>query len=73
MDNERLINVFYDNIDSFNKKAVSFIKNGDIDKAIEIYTRKIDYIRYSYEFGVINLVRAMSMMDDTKRIVDILA
>lgn len=73
MDNERLINVFYDNIDLFNKKAISFIKNGDIDKAIEIYKRKIDYIRYSYEFDVINLVRAMSMTEATKNVIDILS
>lgn len=73
MDNERLINVFYDNIDLFNKKAVSFIKNGDIDKAIEIYKRKIDYIRYSYEFDVIDLVRAMSMTDYTKHVIGILS
>lgn len=73
MDNEKLINVFYDNIDLFNKKAVLFIKNGDIDKAIEIYKRKIDYIRYSYEFDVINLVRAMSMTDDTKHIIGMLS
>ena len=73
MDNERLINVFYDNIDLFNKKAVSFIKNGDIDKAIEIYKCKIDYIRYSYEFNVINLVRAMTMTEATKNVIDILS
>lgn len=73
MDNERLINVFYENIDSFNKKAVSFIENGDIDKAIDIYKRKIDYIIYSYEFDVINLVRAMSMKEATKNVIDILS
>lgn len=73
MYNEKLINVFYDNIDLFNKKAVSFIKNGYIDNAIEIYKRKIDYIRYSYEFDVINLERAMSMTDDTKHLIDILS
>lgn len=73
MDNEILTLVFYNNIDLFNKKAVLFIKKGDIDKAIEIYKRKIDYIRYSYEFDVINLARAMSMTDDTKRLIDILS
>lgn len=73
MDKEKMINVFYDNIDLFNKKAVSFIKHGAIEKAIEIYERKIDYIRYSYEFGVINLERALRMTDDTKRLIDILS
>lgn len=73
MDNEKLINVFYDNIDLFNKKAVSFIKKGEIDKAIEIYNRKIDYIRYSYEFDVIDLVRSMCMTDYTKHMIGMLS
>lgn len=73
MEKESLLNIFFDNIDLFNRKAVSFIKNGDIDKAIEIYKRKIDYIRYSYEFDVISLKRALTMTDDTKRLIDILS
>jgi len=74
MDNaERLLNAFYDNILLFNKKAISCIENGNNEKAVEIYKRKIDYIKYSYEFDVISLVTAMRMTEDTESVIDILS
>lgn len=70
---ESLLNLFFDEIDLFNKKACTFIKAGEIEKAIEIYIKKIDYIRYAYEFNVITIRRASQMTDDTRRIIDILS
>lgn len=68
-----IIKTFYDNIDGFNRQGVLFLKGGNVEKAIEIYVKKIEYIRYSYEFEVISLERACQMTRDTKRLIDILS
>lgn len=73
MYNEDLMSKFFDNIDAFNKLAISYIKDGFIDKAIEVYEEKLKYIRYSYEFGVISTERACIMRIDTRRVIDILS
>ena len=71
--NEKLMSKFFDNIDGFNKLAISYIKDGFIDKAIEVYEEKLKYIRYSYEFNVISAERACIMRIDTRRVIDILS
>ena len=73
MDNEKLINIFFDNTDRFNKIAISYIKDGFIDNAIETYKEKLRYIRYSFEFGVISEERATSMIEATRNVIDILS
>ena len=73
MEKEKLLNVFFDNIEGFNNLGSTFIKRGDIEKAIEIFKKKIDYIRYSYEFEIISLERALQMMEDTKHLINILS
>lgn len=73
MERKSLLDLFFDNIDKFNEKGCKFIKLGEIEKAIEIYIKKIDYIRYAYEFNVIDIKVAVTMTDDTKRLIDILS
>lgn len=73
MERKSLLDLFFDNIDKFNEKAIKFIKSGEIEKAIEIYIKKIDYIRYSYEFNVIEIRTAVQMTEDTRRVIDILS
>ena len=71
--NEKLMSKFFDNIDGFNKLAISYIKDGFVDKAIEVYEKKLEYIRYAYEFEVISAERACIMRIDTRRLIDILS
>lgn len=73
MERKSLLDLFFDNIDKFNEKACKFIKSGEIEKAIEIYIKKNDYIRYAYEFNIIEIRTAVQMTDDTRRVIDILS
>ena len=68
-----LMSKFFDNIDGFNKQAISYIKDGFVDKAIEVYEKKLEYIRYAFEFDVISAERACIMRIDTRRVIDILS
>lgn len=73
MDNEKLIIKFFDNIDGFNRQGVLFLKGGNVEKAIETYVKKIEYIRYAHEFDVISSEMACQLTRDTKRLIDILS
>lgn len=67
------INKFYDNIDGFNRQGALFLKAGNVENAIETYVKKIEYIRYAYEFKVISFERACQMTRDTKRLIYIIS
>ena len=73
IEKKSLLNLFFDEIDLFNEKACTLIKAGEIEKAIEIYIKKIDYIRHAYEFNVIPIKIAGQMTDDTRRLIKILS
>lgn len=69
MDGVKQINDFFDVIDGFNAQAISHIKRGDIQGAIDLYKLKCKFITWAYEADVICIERASTMLTDTNSII----